>query len=199
MKKLLPLLFAALVFVTASAQAADTPKFTYDPAHTQVMFSVSHLGFSFSHGRFTKFMGGFSFDENQPEQSAADMTIETGSLVMDSAEWEQHLKGADFFNTEKFPTMTFKTTKVEKTGDKTAKVTGDFTLLGVTKPITLDVTFNNAGIHPYSKSYVAGFSATGTIKRSDFGMSYGLPGVGDDVSLNIQVEGTRQDFEKLKK
>lgn len=199
MKKFLPFLFAIALFCAPAAQAADAPAFTYDPAHTQVMFSVSHLGFSFSHGRFTKFMGGFSFDEAQPEKSIADMTIETGSLTMDSADWEKHLKSEDFFNVEKFPSMTFKTTKVEKTGEKTAKVTGDFTLLGVTKPVTLDVTFNNSGIHPYSKNYVAGFSAAGTIKRSDFGMNYGLPGVGDDISLNIQVEGIRQDFEKLKK
>lgn len=198
MKKIFSFLFAALVLWSTTAQAADTHKFAYDPAHTQVMFSVSHLGYSFSHGRFTKFSGGFAFDEAQPEKSVADMTIETNSLVMDSEAWEKHLKNEDFFNVEKFPTMAFKTTKVVKTGDKTAQVTGDFTLLGVTKPITLEVTLNNSGIHPYSKSYAAGFSATGTIKRSDFGMEYGLPGVGDDVSLNIQVEGIRQDAEKLK-
>lgn len=163
------------------------------------MFSVGHLGFSFSHGKFLKFDGGFTFDVEKPENSAVDVTIDTASLNMDSVEWDSHLKNADFFNVEKFPNMTFKSTKIEKTGDNTGKITGDLTLLGVTKPVTLDVTYNKSGVHPYSKNFIAGFSATGTLLRSDFGMNYGLPGVADEVALNIQVEGIRQDFEGVEK
>ncbi len=198
MKKLASVILAATILASAPAQAA-VEKFVYDPAHTQVMFSVEHLGFSFSHGKFLKFSGGFEFDQEKPENSKVDATIETASINMDSTEWDNHLKNADFFNVEKFPNMTFKSTKIEKTGEKTGLMTGDLTLLGVTKPVTLNVTFNKAGVHPYSKSYVAGFTATGTLKRSEFGMNYGLPGVGDDVSLNIQVEGIRQDFEGAEK
>lgn len=199
MKKLFSsLIIAAALFATSPAQAA-AEKYIFDPAHTQVMFSISHLGFSFSHGKFTKFTGGFEFDPENVANSKADVSIDTNSINMDSIEWENHLKGADFFNVEKFPAMTFKSASVEKTGENTGKLNGDLTLLGVTKPVTLDVTYNKSGIHPYSKNMIAGFSATGTIKRSDFGMNYGLPGVGDDVALDIQVEGIRQDFENAEK
>lgn len=198
MKKILSFIVVSLLFAAAPAQAA-VEKYVYDPAHTQVMFSVSHLGFSFSHGKFTKFSGGFEFDAEAVENSSADMTIETASINMDMAEWDNHLKSPDFFDVEKFPAMTFRSTKAEKTGEKTGKLTGDLTLLGVTKPVTLDVVYNKSGVHPYSKNYIAGFSATGTIKRSDFGMNYGLPGVGDDVTIEVQVEGIRQDFEDAEK
>lgn len=190
MKKFLTALtLTAALGLSAPAVAADA--FTFDIPHTQVMFSVSHLGFSHSHGKFLAFSGGYTFDEAAPEKSTIDVTIDTTSLNMDDAKWDEHLKAADFFNVEKFPTMTFKSTAVEKTGDNIGKVTGDLTLLGVTKPVTLDVTFNKGGVHPYSKKYVTGFSATGTLNRSDFGMTYGLPGVGDEVKIMIEVEGVK--------
>lgn len=186
-------IIAALFLLLPSTAQAAPDKFAFDPLHTQVMFSVDHLGFSKSHGKFEKFAGGFTFDEKAPEKSSVDVSIDAASIVMGSVEWDNHIRNADFLNIEKFPVMTFKSTKIEKTGDNTGKITGDFTLLGVTAPVTLDVTFNKAGIHPYSKKYVAGFSATGVIKRSDFGMTYGLPGIGDDVAVNIQVEGIREE------
>src|SRR5690606_12273607 len=105
--------------------------------------------------------------------SSTEVTIDTSSISMNHEAWENHLKNADFFDVEKFPTMTFKSTKVERTGEKTAKMTGDLTLLGVTKPVTLDVTLNKSDLHPFHKKMAAGFSATGTLKRSDFGMNYG--------------------------
>lgn len=176
-----------------TAAAAEAPKFTFDKAHTQIFFSVSHLGFSYSTGKFTGFDGSFTFDEAKPESSKIDVTIDTNSLTMDDEAWEKHLKNEDFFNVEKFPAMTFKSTQIEKTGDNTGRVTGDLTLLGVTKPVTLDVIFNKGGIHPYSKKYVAGFSVTGKLNRSDFGMTYGLPGVGDEVNISIEVEGIREE------
>lgn len=195
MKKLLSLVFALFLFVATQASAAPE-RYVYDPAHTQIMFSVSHLGFSFSHGMFTKFSGGFTLDSEKPEESMADISIETGSVDLNSEAWETHMKSPDFFNVEKFPAMTFKSMKVERTGEKTAKMTGDLTLLGVTKPVTLDVTFNSTGVHPMNKNNIAGFSLKGALKRSDFGMAYGLPNIGDDVQLDIQVEGIRQDFDK---
>lgn len=198
MKKIISLVFALALLASAQAQAA-ADRYVYDPAHTQVMFSVSHLGFSFSHGKFLKFTGGFTFDQEKPETSMADIVIQTDSINMDSEAWDTHLKNADFFNVEKFPTMMFKSTKVEKTGEKTAAMTGDLTLLGVTKPVTLNVTFNGAGPHPMSKKQAAGFSAKGTLKRSEFGMTNGLPMVGDDVNLMIEVEGVREEPENLNK
>lgn len=199
MKNTFLALAALAAFTFATPAQAAPEEYAFDKAHTQVMFSVGHMGYSFSHGRFTKFDGNFVFDEQDVSKSAIDVTIDTNSLVMDDDAWEKHLKNEDFFNVEKFPAMTFKSTKVEKTGDKTGKVTGDLTILGVTKPVTLDVTWNKSGIHPYSKKYVSGFSASGTLLRSDFGMAYGLPAVADEVSLNIQVEGEREDSAADKK
>lgn len=182
------LLAAALIALAAPAKA-DT--FALDPVHSQVMFAADHLGFSHSHGRFADVTGSFDFDEKHPEKATATLTIKTASLAMDDKAWDDHLKSADFFNVAKFPEMTFKTTSVFKGEGNTAKVTGDLTLLGVTKPVTMDVTFNKGAIHPMSKKYTAGFSATGTLKRSDFGMTYGLPGIGDDVKLMVEIEGSR--------
>ena len=179
--------------------AAKSVKYAFDPAHTQIIFAANHLGFSFSHGRFMKFDGSFTFDPAAPEASGIDVTVDSSSIDMGSAKWDEHMKNADFLNVEKFPNMAFKSTKVEKTGEKTGKVTGDFTLLGVTKPVTLEVTYNGSGVHPYSNNHIAGFSASGTIKRSEFGMAANIPAVGDDVFLIIQVEGIRQDFDGLNK
>ena len=100
------------------------------------------------------------------------------------------MRSADFFDVEQFPAMTFKSTKLEKTGETTGKLHGDLTILGTTKPITLDLTLNQAGIHPMSEEPHVGFSATGSIKRSEFGMIYGVPAVGDDVHIIIEVEAS---------
>lgn len=193
-KALLSLIFITLIAGTARA---DLNRYIYDPAHTQIFFSVNHLGFSFSTGRFNAFSGDFTFDPAQVEKSQVNATIDINSLDMASDEWDTHLKGKDFFNAEKFPQMAFKSTKVEKTGEKTGKLTGDLTLLGVTKPVTLDVTWNGSGPHPMTKNMIAGFSANGSLKRSDFGMTYGLGMVGDDIKIMINVEGIRQDFDKI--
>jgi polyisoprenoid-binding protein YceI len=191
------LLALVLTLLAASPALARPEKYVFDPTHTQIIFSVSHLGISHPHGRFNKFSGGFTFDRENPEASQADIAIETGSIDMASDAWNTHMKKPDFFNVEKFPAMTFKSAKIEKTGEKTGTLTGDLTLLGVTKPVTLNVVFNGTAVHPMNKNEMAGFSATGTLKRSDFGMNYGLPMVGDDVHIAIEVEGIRQDFTRL--
>jgi len=99
------------------------------------------------------------------------------------------LQGEKFFNVAKFPTMQFKSTKVTTTGKNTGDVTGDFTMLGVTKPVTLHVTYNKSGIHPYSNNYISGFTADAKLKRSDFGMTAFQGAVGDEVTIHIEVEG----------
>ncbi len=107
---------------------------------------------------------------------------------------DDHLRSPDFFNAAEFPEMTFASTGIERTSDKTGKITGDLTLLGVTKPVTLDVTFNQRAPHPlpqYNGVEVAGFSATTTIKRSDFGMSTFVPAIGDEIEIILEVEGTQ--------
>lgn len=168
-------------------------QYSFDTAHTQILFFVDHLGFSKSQGEFHEYSGGFVFDRDHPEKSSIDVTINTASIDMDHEKWDAHMKNADFFSVKQFPTMTFKSTSIKVTGEKTAEITGDFTLLAVTKPVTLNVVYNKSDIHPFSGKYVSGFSATTTIKRSEFGMLYGLPAVGDDVEVRIEVEGVRQD------
>lgn len=191
------LLAIAVVLSAKSAQAAPE-KYSFDKAHTQILFFVDHLGFSKSEGEFHDYDGHFMFDRANPEKSSVDVTIKTASIDMDDQKWDDHMKNSDFFNVEKFPTMTFKSTSIKVTGENTANITGDFTLLGITKPVTLHTTFNKADRHPFSGAYVAGFSAHTTIKRSDFGMNYGLPMVGDIADIRIEVEGIREDGEGQK-
>jgi polyisoprenoid-binding protein YceI len=198
MKKILALTLSALLLASAPSWAA-ADHYKFDPAHTQVIFSIEHMGLSHPFGRFDKTEGGYTFDPADVEHSAVDATIDINSIDMGSDKWNEHLKGKDFFNAEKFPTMTFKSTKIEKTGEKTGKLTGDLTLLGVTKPVTLDVTYFKTAPHPMNKNMMSGFTATGTLKRSDFGMNAYLPMVGDEVQMQINVEGIRQDFDNLKK
>ena len=185
---------AVLLMTSFSAPAhADAVEYKFDTVHSQIIFHVDHLGFSKREGEFLDFDGQFMFDEARPENSSVNVTIDTNSISMDDDKWEEHMKNADFFNVAQFPAMTFNSTSVEQTGANTGKIHGDLTLLGITKPVTLDVVFNKAGVHPYSQKYVAGFSATTALDRSAFGMNYGLPGIGDRVDINIEVEGIRAE------
>ncbi len=186
---LLPV-FAAALFIQP-ASAAD--KFLLDPGHASVMFGVSHLGFSKTFGRFNKIEGAFTLDADAPENSSVVVSIDPASLDTNHAKRDEHLRGADFFDVTKFPTLTYKSTSVKRTGDKTALVTGDLTLHGVTKPVPLEVTLVNTGPNPMDKTkIIAGFSARGTLKRTDFGMGYAAPVLGDDVEIIIEVDAIKQ-------
>ncbi|MCD8497597.1 MAG: YceI family protein [Alphaproteobacteria bacterium] len=185
----------SLVFLGFSAHgaAAQVETYHFDKLHTQIIFFVDHLGFAKSEGEFLDFDGSITFDRTQPESSSADVTIQTASIEMDDQKWNDHLKNADFFNVEKFPTMSFKSTSIEITGDNLAAITGDLTLLGVTKPVVLDVTFNKCDKHPFGNEYHCGFSAASVLNRSEWGMGYGLPMVGDEVEIRIEVEAVRDE------
>jgi len=190
MKSILLPVFAAALFIQP-AMAAD--KFLLDPGHASVMFGVSHLGFSKTFGRFNKIEGAFTLDDKTPENSSVVVSIDPASLDTNHAKRDDHLRGADFFDVTKFPTMTYKSTLVKRTGDKTALVTGDLTLRGVTKPVPLEVTLINTGPNPMDKTkIVAGFSARGTLKRTEFGMGYAAPVLGDDVEIIIEVDAIKQ-------
>lgn len=196
-RKIVALAFSSLLLAPLTAQAA-AEKYVFEPSHTQVFFSTEHMGISHPMGRFMKIEGGYTFDTEHVEQSIVEVKIDANSLDMNSAAWDEHMKNKDFFNVAQFPTITFKSTKIEKTGEKTGKLTGDLTLMGVTKPVTLDVTYNGSTRNPMNKGFMSGFNATGKLKRSDFGMSAFIPMVGDEATLTINVEGLRQDFENLK-
>lgn len=185
---------AAVMLATAvdGARAAET--FKVDRDHTNIVFIVNHLGYSRMIGQFQEFDGQFAFDEQAVENSSVELTIKTASVDTDHQARDDHLRSPDFFNAAEFPEMTFKSTKIEKTGDKTGKITGDLTLLGVTKPVTLDVTFNQKAPHPlpqYNGVLVAGFSATTKLLRSDFGMKTFVPAIGDEIEIIIEVEGQK--------
>ncbi len=193
MKRLLLSAATAAIFLVPASAQAQIETYSFDKAHTQILFFVNHLGFSNSQGEFHEYDGQFIFDRDEPAKSSVDVTIQTASIDMDDEKWDAHMKNADFFDVEKFPTMTFKSTGIEVTGENTANITGDLTILGVTKPAVLAVTHNKSDKHAFSGKYVAGFSATTTIKRSEYGMEYGLPLIGDEAQVRIEVEGIRAE------
>jgi len=184
----------ALMFGFSAPAWAQIEKYNLDTTHTQILFFVNHLGFSNSQGKFLEYDGHFMFNRGEPAKSSVEITIQSASIDMDDEKWDTHMKSKDFFNVEKFPTMTFKGTAIEITGENTANITGDMTILGVTKPVVLATVHNKSGKHAFSGKYVAGLSATATLKRSDFGMDYGLPLIGDEVQLRLEIEGIREDL-----
>lgn len=180
---------AALMFA-APAFAADTYKL--ETPHTQVLFSINHMGYSNSWGKFTDYSGDITLDMDHPEKSSVTASIKTDSLQMNHDLWNEHVKAADLLDVAAYPDMTFKSTSVKLTGKDTADVAGNLTLHGVTKPVTLKVVHNKTSFDEFTKLYKTGFSATTTIKRSDFGITKGIPLVSDDVKIVIEVEGIRE-------
>lgn len=190
----------AAAFAAALSAPAAAETFAVDITHSTFLFSANHIGYTNVYGMFREWGGEFTFDPAAPEKTTVKISVKTESLDTNDRRVQaqggirgrdEHLRSADFFNVKEFPTMTFESTKVEKTGEKTAKLHGNITLLGITKPVVLDVTFNKIAPHPvpvYNKVMTAGFSIRGTIKRSDFGMKYGVPGVSDEVGLVIEIE-----------
>ena len=186
MKKFLPIL--AIFFCTFSAHATEIYKF--DTNHTNINWSANHFGFSSPSGKFTDVDGTLTLDEASPQNSLVEITIKTDSISTGNSKFDEHLKSKDFFYTEKFPTAKFVSTSVTPFGKTSAKVQGNLTLLGITKPVTLNVKVNKIGLNPINQRKTAGFSATTSIKRSQFGMEFGLPGVSDEVKIAIESELT---------
>lgn len=180
------LLIGALALASTPAFAVT---YTLDPGHTQVQFVWNHFSFSNPSAQFGKIDATLEFDPADPTKSSVTATIPLSSVNSNVPKLDQHLQTDEFFDAAKYPTATFKSTKVEKgaTPDQ-LKVTGDLTLHGVTKPVTLDVTVNKVGEHPMRKAPAAGFDATATIKRSDFGITKYVPMVSDDIKIHITTE-----------
>lgn len=193
-------LAVAPVALAQTTPVADLPAgaYTQDPTHTSVTFKVKHMGLSNYTARFAKAEIALVFDTKDPSRSTVSAVIDPLSIrtdypFADKKDFDKELSSdANWFNAGKFPTITFKSTKVEVTGENTGKVTGDLTLLGVTKPVVLDVTFN-AGYakHPMAGMPAVGFSATTTIKRSDWGFTTFVPAIGDEVQIFIESEFTK--------
>lgn len=170
--------------VDASRVAAGT--YMVDTRHAQVQWSVNHFGFNDYFGIFGQPTGSLTIDPAKPNEAKVSVSIPVSELATSSAELTKYMQTPDFLDAAKFPAATFESTKVVATGN-TAKVTGNLTLLGVTKPVTLDATFTGAGSNPMSKKATVGFHGETTIKRSDFGMTKFLPLVGDDVKIAISI------------
>ncbi|MBL8641212.1 MAG: YceI family protein [Alphaproteobacteria bacterium] len=167
------------------ADAAETYKL--DPSHTAITWHVNHFGFSTPSGKFMSVDGEVTLDESNPSASSVKVTIDLNGVNSGVVKLDEHLKTADFFDVAKFPTATFLSKKVHLTGKDTAKVDGDLTLHGITKPVTLDVRLNKIGEN-MMKLKTAGFTASTTIKRSEFGISTYVPNLGDDVKIDIESE-----------
>jgi polyisoprenoid-binding protein YceI len=207
MRRITALAALALVAYSPFAAALDdnaaaaVPKGAYeiDKVHTSLVFRVSHLGFSTYTGRFTSIDAKLDFDPSRVAASRVNVTIDPHSIQADNAPsgFLDSLAGKDWLNAAEFPTMSFRSTRVEVTGKNTFRLHGDLTVHGVTKPLVLDASYNGGyASHPYEPRARIGFSARGSFKRSDFGVSYGLPepgttfGVGDEVQVLLETEFT---------
>lgn len=188
MSRFLAALGLALVLPTL-AHAADTYKI--DKVHSSVLFKAKHLGASYLYGAFTDVAGTITVDTANPAGSAIDLTIKTDSITTHDETRDKHLKSPDFFNAKQFPTITFKSKSVTKVDDKTSTVVGDLTLHGVTKPVTAKVSYVGTGKDPQGNTLI-GYEASLTIKRSDFGITYWVPAIDDEVPLIIAIEANNK-------
>jgi polyisoprenoid-binding protein YceI len=191
---------AALLAIPVLSQAASAPTppstnpaavqpgaYSIEPSHTRVLFSLSHMGFTTWYGEFTHVSGTLTLNPKALSTSTLDITIPTNTISTSNTKLDGELNSPEWLDTTKYPTITFKSTKIVRTGHDTAKVTGDLTFHGVTRPETLNVTFNASGVNFLTHQYTAGFNATGMVKRSDFNASTYVPIIGDDVSLTISA------------
>ena len=177
-------------FMGGAAGAAD--KYALDPTHTFVVFKITDMGYAHIVGWFTGVAGQLTFDPADVTKSTLNVTIKTASIDTHFAQRNKDLMSPDFLNVAEFPEMTFKSTSIEKTGDKEGKVTGELTLLGVTKPVRMDVTFNKISPNPFNKNTpTAGFEAHTAIKRSDFGMKAEIPNIGDEIDISIDAQAPK--------
>lgn len=192
----------AAVLLASPAFAAEPAKrlppeaagnYVLDKSHANIVFKLNHLGFSDYIGRFNSFDAKLTLNTTNIAASVVDVTITPASVDTNNAELEEKLRGEHYFNISQFPEIKFTSTQLRQTGPSKGIMTGNLTMLGISKPVTLEVTFVGAGMNPYASVYTVGFRATGVLKRSDFGMKTLVPQVGDDVQLLIEAEFHKQE------
>jgi polyisoprenoid-binding protein YceI len=186
------LLFSVFLFLPFLAYADTTETYTLDPGHSYVSWQINHFGFSNPSGKWLA-NGTLSVDEKKPQNSKVNVVIKVADVVTGIPKLDEHLRNADFFDTDKYPDATYVSDKIVVTGKDTAKLYGTLTLHGVSKPVTLNVKLNKSGVSPITNKKTAGFTATADLKRSDFGITKYLPGLGDKVKLNIEVEAAKEN------
>ena len=199
-KSMMPLAFAASLLLGAAAHA-QTPTapaavqagaYAVEPGHTQVGFTVNHMGFTEYSGVFSKASGDLSLDPKTLAATKLDITVPIETVATTSTVLDGELRGDKWLDGAKYPTMSFRSTKITRTGADTAEVAGQLTLHGVTQPVVLKARFLGAGVNPLDKSYTVGFQVTGDIKRSDFGVKTYVPLIGDEVHLHIAAAFTKK-------
>jgi polyisoprenoid-binding protein YceI len=190
-------LLTTFLALAANAQAdlSDVPSGVYglDDHHAYISFTYSHIGYSTPHIGFRNFDANLMLDSENPQNSEIEVVIDTTSIDSRVDEFNGHLRGSNFFDTDNYPQATFKSTRIEGTGEDTFNVTGDLTIKDVTKSVTLEATLNKAAMHPMRKIPAVGFSAETTIMRSDFGLDRAVPAVGDEVTIYITVEMPKKE------
>lgn len=183
---------AATLAFGATAASAAAEKYVLDASHSQIVFSYNHLGYSTSYGMFSGFEGEIMLDAEDPAASSVTVSFPVTSMLTG---WEgrfNHFMGDDFFG-KADETVTFTSTAIEVTGEKTAKITGDLTLNGVTKSVVLDAVMNQSGDHPMAKKPWAGFNATTSVMRTDFNVGAFAPYVSDEVQIMISIEAMKAE------
>jgi polyisoprenoid-binding protein YceI len=187
-----PIAFAPAIAVLAAAfpAAAEMQSYTIDPQHTRPTYEVMHLGYSIQRGRFDKTSGKIMLDI-AAKKGSADVTIDATSIDSGVPKLDDHLKSEDFFNVAKNPTITFKSSSFAFDGDNVKSATGELTMNGVTRPVTLTANLFKCAPHPVTKKPQCGGDFQANVKRSDFGIKYGIPLVADDVTLHIPVESIK--------
>lgn len=188
--KLIALAPAIAFLAAALPSSAEIQTYTIDPAHTRPTYEVMHLGYSLQRGRFNKTSGKITID-TAAKSGSADVTIDATTIDSGVPKLDEHLKSEDFFNVAKYPTITFKAVNFAFDGERVKTVTGDLSMNGVTKPVTLTANLFYCGPHPMTKKPQCGGDFITTVKRSDFGIKYGIPAVGDEVLLRIPIEAMR--------
>lgn len=191
----MPRLFTVLLALLAPLSAMAAPQtYNVDPTHSYPNFSVNHLGMATIHGRFDKMSGKIVLDQaartGSLEARIATASVSTGDgkRADGTRSRDEHLRAADFFNSAEFPEMVYKSTKFNFNGEALESVEGALTLLGVTKPVKLQVTSFKCGPHPFNKKPMCGANVEGSIKRTDFGMKFGVPAIADEIKLAIGIE-----------
>jgi polyisoprenoid-binding protein YceI len=199
MLRLFVIAFAALALCVRSANAlsvASDPKqapagsYEVEPRHTQLVFAVSHFGLTDFYGRFDKVSGTLTFDPADPSKSTVSISIDTASVDTPNAQLNSEIQAPAIFDSAHFPAATFKSTSIARSGPNSGRITGDLTLKGIAKPVTLEATYNGGLKSPIGgNAFLIGFHATTTIRRSDFNMTSAMwsPLVGDDVKLTIEA------------
>jgi len=179
--------------LSAVSAVAEAQKYTLDASHSQVIFSYNHLGFSTTYGMFSGFEGEIMFDEADPTASSGSVTMPVKSMFTGWEKREAHFFSADFLDASDDDLVSFASTGIEVTGDNTAKITGDLSLNGVSKPVVLDAVLNKSDTHPMASKPWLGFDASTTVLRSDFGLGAFAPAVSDEVEIKISVEAAKAE------